>query len=60
MCETDVEVGVMAHDKVLQLYHQNPQLRFYLMRLVTQRLLDNYARLRDATRRAGTTVAADD
>jgi hypothetical protein len=60
MCETDVEVGVMAHDKVLQLYHQNPQLRFYLMRLVTQRLLDNYARLRDAQLRAGTTVGADD
>jgi hypothetical protein len=60
LCESNVEVGVIAHDKVLQLYHQNPQLRFYLMRLVTQRLLDNYARLRDAQRSAASAVAADD
>jgi hypothetical protein len=60
VCESDVEVGVIAHDKVLELYHQNPQLRFYLMRLVTQRLLDNYAKLRDARRNAGTVGTADD
>jgi hypothetical protein len=25
ICETDVELAVMANDSVLQLYHQNPK-----------------------------------
>jgi CRP/FNR family cyclic AMP-dependent transcriptional regulator len=48
LCETDVDVGVIANDKVLQLYHQNPKLGLYLIRLVIQRLLENYLKLRDA------------
>jgi hypothetical protein len=47
-CETDVDLGVIANDKVLQLYHQNPKLGLYLIRLVIQRLLENYVKLRDA------------
>ena len=47
-CETDVDVGVVGNDKVLQLYHQNPKLGFYLIRLVIQRLLENYVKLSDA------------
>jgi hypothetical protein len=47
-CETDVDLAVIANDKVLQLYHQNPKLGFYLIRLVIQRLLENYVNLRDA------------
>lgn len=46
LCDTDVDVGVISNDKVLQLYHQNPKLGFYLMRLVIARLLENYAKSR--------------
>ena len=49
LCETDVDVGIIGNDKVLQLYHQNPKLGFYLIRLVIQRLLENYVKLRDAS-----------
>jgi CRP/FNR family transcriptional regulator, cyclic AMP receptor protein len=51
-CETDVDLGVMANDKVLELYHQNRTFGFYLIRLVSQRLLDDYAMVRDAARAA--------
>ena len=37
----------MAYDKVLELYHQNRTFGFYLIRLISQRLLDDYATLRD-------------
>jgi hypothetical protein len=47
ICETEVDLGVMAIDKVLELYHQNRRFGFYLIRLVSQRLLEDYASLRD-------------
>ena len=47
ICETEVDLGVMAIDKVLELYHQNRQFGFYLIRLVSQRLLEDYASLRE-------------
>lgn len=59
MCETDVDVGVVGNDKVLQLYHQNPKLGLYLIRLVIQRLLENYAALRDANSMPASTIAGD-
>jgi CRP/FNR family transcriptional regulator, cyclic AMP receptor protein len=59
MCETDVEVGVVGNDKVLQLYHQNPKLGLYLIRIVSQRLLENYATLRDASGTPTTSLASD-
>jgi CRP/FNR family transcriptional regulator, cyclic AMP receptor protein len=46
-CETDVELGVMTTDKVLELYHQDRRFGFYLIRLVGQRLLEDYASVRD-------------
>ena len=42
ICEADGELGVIADEKVLQLYYQNPAFGFYLVRLVTHRLLENY------------------
>ena len=56
ICETEVDLGVMAIDKVLELYHQNRRFGFYLIRLVSQRLLEDYASLRDrlASAREGT------
>ena len=47
VCETEVELGVMATEKVLELYHQDRRFGFYLIRLVSQRLLEDYGSLRD-------------
>ena len=47
VCESDVELGAITAEKVLQLYYQNPEFGFYLFRLVVQRLLEN-ERLRKA------------
>ena len=47
VCETGVELGVVATEKVLELYHQDRRFGFYLIRLVSQRLLEDYASLRD-------------
>jgi hypothetical protein len=49
ICESDVDLAVIANEKVLELYHQNPKLGMYLIRLVVKRLLDDYVALRDAT-----------
>jgi CRP-like cAMP-binding protein len=45
ICETDVELGVIDHSRIVQLYYQNPKFGFYLIRLVIQRQEENYARL---------------
>jgi len=47
ICETEVELGVMATDKVLELYHQDRRFGFFLIRLVSQRLVEDYGSLRD-------------
>jgi len=44
VCEGDVEVAAIRNDKVLQLYHQNPKFGFYLINLVTDRLLQNLSK----------------
>ena len=43
VCENDAEIGSIDEKKVLQLYFQNPKFGFYLIRLVIQRLLQNYS-----------------
>jgi CRP/FNR family cyclic AMP-dependent transcriptional regulator len=48
-CETEVEVGAITDQKVLQLYYQNPRFGFYLFRLVIQRLLENERLRRSAS-----------
>ena len=45
ICEIDCDLGVIAHDKVVELYYQNPSFGFYLLRLMTHRLLQNYYKL---------------
>jgi len=32
----------MSDDQVLRLYYQNPKFGFYIVRLITQRLIENY------------------
>jgi hypothetical protein len=49
ICETGVDLAVIANEKVLELYYQNPKLGMYLIRLVVKRLLDDYVALRDAS-----------
>jgi hypothetical protein len=49
VCETEVKLGVIENDKITQLYYQNPTFGFYLIRLIIQRLQDDYAKLRKAT-----------
>ena len=45
VCETDGELYDMTDEMIFQLYYQNPKLGFYLMRLVTERLLRDVRRL---------------
>jgi Cyclic nucleotide-binding domain len=42
VCETDGELLRMSDDQVLRVYYQNPRFGFYLVRLITQRLVENY------------------
>jgi CRP-like cAMP-binding protein len=50
VCETNVELGVISHDKVLQPYHQNPKFGIYMTGLVVRRLLENYEMARQLQR----------
>ena len=52
-CESDVEVASISNDKVWQLYHQNPKFGFYLINLVTSRLLQNFSKAQSAAGNAG-------
>ena len=45
ICEADCDLGVIAYDRVVELYYQNPSFGFYLLRLMTHRLLQNYFKL---------------
>jgi CRP-like cAMP-binding protein len=40
-CEGDCELYSVTQDVVLQLFYQKPEFSFFLVRLVTKRLLDN-------------------
>ena len=42
VCETDGELLRMSDDQVLRLYYQNPKFGFYIVRLITRRLIENY------------------
>lgn len=52
VCETDGELYQMTDEMIFQLYYQHPNLGFYLMRLVAERLL------RDVRRVEGSPAAA--
>ena len=56
ICESDVEVATISRDKVRQLYHQNPKFGFYLINLVTERLLQNVSKVQSAAGNAGRSV----
>ena len=53
ICESDVEVATISNDRVRQLYHQNPKFGFYLINLITDRLLQNFSKVQKKPRRQG-------
>jgi hypothetical protein len=44
-CTEDGEVLTITYDKLLELYFQNPEFGYYFLRLTSERLLQNMARL---------------
>ena len=44
ICESDVELASISNDRVWELYHQNPKFGFYLIKLVVDRLLQNFSK----------------
>jgi len=44
-CVEDSEVLTITYDKLLELYFQNPDFGYYFLRLSSERLLENIARL---------------
>lgn len=43
-CKTDCELYMLSAAKIQELYYQNPAFGFTLLRLITERLLDNFNR----------------
>ena len=41
IADEDTDVYSIDEDKIIQLYYQNPRLAFYLVKLITQRLIEN-------------------
>jgi len=44
IAEEDTDVYSIDEDKIIQLYYQNPRLAFYLVKLITRRLIENLTR----------------
>lgn len=44
-CTEDVEMLMIAYDKVRELYFQNPSFGYYFLRLASERLLQNVERM---------------
>jgi hypothetical protein len=44
-CIQDVEVLTMTYDRLLEIYFQNPEFGYYFLRLSSERLMQNNARL---------------
>jgi Cyclic nucleotide-binding domain len=44
-CTQDGEVLTMTYDRLLEIYFQNPEFSYYFLRLSSERLLQNIARL---------------
>jgi CRP-like cAMP-binding protein len=42
---SDVEVLTMTYDRLLEIYFQNPEFGYYFLRLSSERLMQNNARL---------------
>ena len=49
VCETDCELFTLSVEAMVQLFHQNPRFGMFLVRVIVQRLVDNW---QDADARA--------
>ena len=59
ICETDCELLGISEERVLQLYNQNPRFGFHMVRTITNRSIENQARLlRAATSEANSAGSA--
>jgi CRP/FNR family cyclic AMP-dependent transcriptional regulator len=45
VCEVECELLSIGNDRVVQLFHQHPNFGFFLVRLITRRLIEDYERL---------------
>jgi CRP-like cAMP-binding protein len=48
LCETDGELLRLSDGDVIRLYYQNPRFGFHVVRLITRRLIENYAAVETA------------
>jgi len=44
-CTEDGQVLAITYDRLLEIYFQNPEFGYYFLRLTTERLMQNIARL---------------
>ena len=58
-CLEDGQVLTITYDKVRELYFQNPSFGFYFLRLTTERLMQNVARLERIIEKNGIKLSAD-
>ena len=58
-CLEDGQVLTITYDKVRELYFQNPTFGFYFLRLTTERLMQNVARLERIIEENGLKVSPD-
>ena len=61
-CTEDGEVLTIAYEKLLEVYFQKPEFGYYFLRLTSDRLMQNFARLealieRDRAEKAGTSAS---
>jgi CRP-like cAMP-binding protein len=56
-CIEDGEVLTASYQQVKELYFQNPQFGFYFLRLTSERLFDNIARLEQELARKNEALA---
>jgi len=57
-CTEDGQMLTITYDKVRELYFQNPTFGFYFLRLTSERLMQNIARLEGTVNQAAATSAA--
>ena len=58
-CIEDGEVLTITYDKLLEIYFQNPEFGYYFLRLTSERLLQNIARLEAIVEQNKLKLAAD-
>ena len=57
-CIENGEVLTVTYDKILELYFQDPDFGFYLLKLTSERMLQNIARLEDIVEQQRLQIAA--